>query len=143
MLTSPAPIVKTYGKESETHRNQAQLWNEEGEVRNKQAIRFIDSMPVTTIRQDSALKAIKKPSVVQQQYLARVADYGNLDTIIFIWNNGKYSTFVSDAMKAAIILQAEGSAVKGVLQLDQTATEIKSLILRAENLGYTVRRFND
>jgi hypothetical protein len=143
MLASPAPIVKTYDKKSEAHENQAQLWNEEGEARNEQATRFIDSMPVTTVRQDSALKAIKKLSVIQKRYLARVAEYGNLGTIIFVWNSGKYSTFASDAMKLAIILQVEGSAVKGVLQLDQTATEIKSLIVRAENLGYTVRRFND
>ncbi len=79
MLTSPAPIVKTYGKESEAHRSQAQLWNEEGEARNEQTTQFINSMPTTTIRQDSALKAIKKPSVVQQRYLARVAEYGNLE----------------------------------------------------------------
>lgn len=143
MLTSPAPIVKTYGKELEAHRNQAKSWNEEGEARNEQATRFIDSMPPTTIRQDSALKAIKKLSVVQQRYLARVAEYGNLGTIIFIWNNGKYSTFASDAMKAAIVLQVEGEAVKGVLQIDRTAAEVRFLIQKAEILGYTVRRFND
>ena len=142
MLAAPAQIIKTYGKESEIYKSQAQLC-EEGEARNEQATRFISSMLATTIRQDSALKLMKKPSVVQQRYLVRVAEHGNLGTIIFVWNNGKYSTFASDAMKAAIILQVEGSAVKGVLQLDQTATEIKSLIVRAENLGYTVRRFNN
>ncbi len=59
------------------------------------------------------------------------------------WNNGKYSTFASDAMKAAIALQVEGGAVKEVLQLDRTAAEVRFLIQKAEILGYTVRRFND
>jgi hypothetical protein len=143
MLKAPATIVKTYGKESETARTQADLWNEEGEAREAQNSKFVQSLPAGTVQYDSALRKLEKVTDIQQRYLDRVAEYGNLGTVIFIWNNGVYTTFASDAMKAAIVLLVEGSAVDGVLQLDQTPFQARHLLTRAATLGYTVRRFNN
>lgn len=143
MLTSPTPIIKRYGKESEVHKTQADLWDEEGKTREAQNTAFVKSLPDGTVQYDSALRRRKTVSTIQRRYLDRVAEYGNLGTIIFIWNNGVYTTFASDAMKAAIVLLVEGGSVDGVLQLDQTATEVRLLIQKAQLLGYSVRRFND
>lgn len=143
MLTSLTPIIKTYGKESEAHKTQADLWNEKGEAREAQNAAFVKSLPDGTVRYDSALRRRKTVSTIQQRYLDRVAEHGNLGTIIFIWNNGVYTTFASDAMKAAIILQVEGGAVDGVLQLNQAVAEVRFFVQKAQLFGYTVRRFND
>lgn len=123
--------------------NQADFWNAEGEAKLAHSLAVIESLPAGTIQTNSGLKALDKLSKVQQSFINRVAEHGDNSTIIFIWNNGKYSTFGSDAMRAIVTLQIEGSAVDGVLQVDQTSEEIKALIIRAENIRHTVRRFNN